>query len=95
MSSLDREIHSADGKSYIEKVGEHRWQVVFNDILQGDPHTRREDARRHIRSLKPFSAYIPMPDGWNRFTRILLNLHKEEGVSHAIETGREVGVVGG
>lgn len=79
---MEREQHSADWTSYIEKIDERRWRVVFRGVDQGVQGTR-EKARHLIRSLKGASG----PPFWveDRFTRILSALEVEEAAGRSSE----------
>ncbi len=46
-----KEIHSADGKTFVLHVTLEKWEVWFTG-LRVDTFTTREQARRHIRMLK-------------------------------------------
>lgn len=90
-----REQHDAEFTSYIEQspvfdINGERWSVVYKGVPQG-VYATREEARRKIRSLKPFSAYRPLTaeEGakldvsklpWNRFTRVLRDLYDLDSV---------------
>jgi hypothetical protein len=80
-----REQHDAKFTSYIEWMGPNAWGVVYKNVYQGFYPTR-EEARKKIRSLKPFSSYRPLSDEekaqleitrrpWSRITRILQDLY--------------------
>jgi len=80
-----REQHDAKFTSYIEKMSDHVWAVIYKDVYQGFYPTR-EEARKKIRSLKPFSSYRPLSNEekaqleitkrpWSRLTRILQDLY--------------------
>jgi hypothetical protein len=85
-----REQHDAEFTSYIEQspmfdINGERWSVVYKGVPQGVFRTR-EEARKRIRSLKPFSRYQPLTAEesakldvakrpWGRFTRILRDVY--------------------
>lgn len=51
MQFVRREMHSADGRTYIDRVGDHRWLVVVAGIGRSS-HWTRSSARTRIRALK-------------------------------------------
>jgi hypothetical protein len=86
---VNREQHDAEFTSYIEPAydgGSYAgWLVVYKNAPQG-VYATREQARKKIRSLKPFSSYRPLSNEekaqleitkrpWSRLTRILQDLY--------------------
>jgi DNA invertase Pin-like site-specific DNA recombinase len=84
---VEREQHSAGWDSYIEKVQEHEWKVVFRTVDRGTRPTR-EEARILIRALKQDEMEGLLKkklDRRSRFTRILSRLEVEEAAGRSSE----------
>lgn len=83
---MEREQHSAGWDSYIEKVQEHEWKVVFRAVDRGTRPTR-EEARILIRALKQdeMEGLLKKLDRRSRFTRILSRLEVEEAAGRSSE----------
>jgi hypothetical protein len=47
-----KEVHSADGRNYIEHTGERSWTVVWEGRKVEPPFSTRKHARIHIRARK-------------------------------------------